>query len=229
MFTRRLLLFPNIADLGLGAESTPQVDWDAPEAGTAPPQVGPGMYTFLFKMPEVRADWFDSMEVEVVPGQPKRKFLVLQYEAQVQGDKDGVPYPAPEDGSQLPTLRYQRASFYKSDKMLISQGAELLRAVGIRITGPLTPEAVQNAVEGVEGRATFKGDVAWRAYFKDTETTVSTNPRKKTKKGPDLPWPKAADGSFELSVGNPKNPNDQKQYGRAEITRVHAGVGAASA
>lgn len=223
---------PDLSDLGLTADATPQVDWDAPESGTTPPPVTPGTFTFMFKLPKDRKNWFDAMEVQLKDAsgakrvdahqQPvKGKFLVLNFAPQIVGDKDGNPYPAPTDGTELPTLPFQRASFYKTDKMLISFGAELLRALGIRITGAMTPEAIEAAVEGVDGRALFKGEVIWRAYFKGTETTVSTSPRKRTPKGPEFPWPKDSDGTFQLTVTNPKNPNDQKQYGRAEITRVH--------
>lgn len=211
---------PRLDELNLTAEAVPQVDWDAPEGGSAPPSVGPGNYTLLFKMPEDRNNWFDKITVDVGNGVQK-EFLQINYNPQVIGNHEGQPF-TPEPGQELPTLMYQRASFFKSDKMLISSGAELLRALGERLTGDMSPQAVEQALERVDGRATFKGDVIWRAYFKSTGTTVSTSPRRKTKKGPELPWPKAADGSPELSVVNPKNPNDKKQFGRAEITRVYS-------
>lgn len=229
---------PDLQELGLTEESTPQVDWDAPESGTFPPPITPGTFTFLFKMPKERVNWFAAQEIPVkVDGKDKvdgsgqvvkGRYLVLNYAPQVIGDKDGNPYPVPTDGTELPTLMFQRANFYKTDKMLISFGGELLRALGIRITGKMTPEAVMAEVEKVDGRVTFKGEVIWRCYFEGTETTVSTSPRKKTKKGPDFPWPKDSDGTFQLQVTNPKNPNDQKKYGRAEIARVHASVNGSS-
>ena len=216
---------PSLADLNLTDEATPEVDWSAPESGSFPPAVGPGTYTLMFELPEKRDDWFDKMEVAVgkdANGQDiKKAFLVLVYNPKLVGDKDGNPYTPPE-GGELPHLGYQRASFYKHEKMLISQGAELLRALGAPISGPMTPAAIEAAVQGLDKRVTFKGEVIWRTYFKDTETTISTAPRKKTKRGPEVKWPQEADGTFSVQVSNPRNPNSQKQYGRCEINRVHA-------
>jgi len=208
---------PDLSELNLNEESTPSVDWDAPEAGSTPPAIGVGTYLFAFHMPKETKDWFDAQEVEVVKGQPKRKFLKINYEAQAIGDKDGNLFAAPEDGSELPTLKFQNASFFKTEKMLISFGGELLRALGLRITGALTPEAIKEALSTVDGRVNFTGEVKWEAYFKSDGTRFSTAPNKK--KG-DLQWPKDQEGKFTLTVENPTT--GQKAFGRAIITRVKA-------
>jgi hypothetical protein len=223
---------PDLSELNLSEEATPAVDWDAPESGSFPPQVTPGTYTLLFRMPESEANWFDKQDVGLKhdngpdKGKPvlvngeqvKKAFLVIQPEFQVIGDKDGNPY-TPEPGSELPVIRFQRFSFFKNDNMQISFGAELLRSIGIRISGAMTPQAIRDEVRKVNGQVTLKGEIAWETYFKSTETRVSTVAR--VKKG-EIKWPRSADGSFDPMVSNPKNPNDQKQYGREKVIRVHA-------
>lgn len=209
---------PNLQDLGLNEEATPQGDWDAPEAGSFPPVCFPGLYDFIFRLPEKQEDWFDVMEIQVEQGKPKQKFLVIQYEADIVGvvkpDGQVEPVPPDEAGAQ-PRLRFQRASFYKTPRMPLSMGQDLLRALNIRISGPMTPQAISDAVAQVDGRARFRGEVSWRAYFKGTETTVSTHPRKK--KG-DLPWPKDQQGQFLEMATNPST--GEKMYGQADINRV---------
>jgi len=101
--------------------------------------------------------------------------------------------------------------------MLISFGGELLRALGLRITGALTPEVIQDALSTVDGRVNFFAEIKWEAYFKSDGTRFSTQPRKK--KG-DLQWPKDQEGKFTLTVENPTT--GQKAFGRAIITRVKA-------
>src|SRR5258707_7718744 len=143
---------PDLSDLNLTEESTPPVDFDAPEAGSVAPALSVGTYLFAFHMPKDSKDWFDAQEVEVVKGQPKKKFLKINYEAQAIGDKDGNLFVAPEDGSELPTLKFQNASFFKTEKMLISFGGELLRALGLRLTGAFNPQAIKEALMTVDGR-----------------------------------------------------------------------------
>lgn len=211
---------PDLADLNLTEESVPQIDWDAPEAGSIPPAIGVGTYLFAFHMPKDTKDWFDAQEVNIAPkGQPevKKRFLKINYEAQAIGDKSGTLFAAPEDGSELPTLKFQNASFYKTEKMLINFAGELMRALGLRLTGALTPEAIKDALSTVDGRVNFYGEVKWEAYFKSDGTRFSTSPNKK--KG-DLPWPKDQEGKFMLTVENPTT--GQKAFGRAIIQRVKA-------
>jgi hypothetical protein len=213
---------PDLSELmnELTPESVPSVDWDAPEAGSVAPSVPVGTYLFTFHMPKEKKDWFDVQKVNVAEkGQPENKkpFLRINYEPQVVGDKDGTLYPAPEDGNGLPILKFQNASFYKTEKMLISFGGELLRAIGLRITGAFTPQAIEEAVTTVDGRVNFFGEVKWEAYFKSDGTRFSTSPNKK--KG-DLPWPKDQTGQYTMTVENPTT--GQKAFGRAIITRVKA-------
>lgn len=210
---------PELNELGLTEESAPQVDWDAPEAGQTPPAVYPGVYTLKFKLPENHSDWYDTQEVQMVAGNPasKRKFLIFKPEPFVllYHSMDGKEAPVPADAQtglpiQLPP---QRVSFYKSAKMNISQGAEWLRAMGARLNN-ITQE-IDGALKQLDGRAQFKGEVGWRAFFRSTETTVSTHPRKK--KG-ELPWPREADGTPSLMATNPQT--GEKAYGYPEIFRI---------
>ena len=55
-----------------------------------------------------------------------------------------------------------------------------------------------------------------RAYFKSTDTTVSTHPR--GKKSGELTWARAADENWELMATNPST--GEKLYGYAEIANV---------
>lgn len=207
----------DLQELNLSAESTPQVDWDAPEAGSAPPPIAPGTFTMLFHRPTTANERWDVQEVEVNKGQPKVKFAVVNYEVDVVGDKDGNPYSPDETTGEYVRLKKQRASFFKSDKMLISMAAELMRAMGIRLTGALTPQAADEALETVDGRGRFLGTVIWRTFFKDSQTTFSTMPNKKRH---EVQWPKEVDGSFSATVVDPST--GQKKYGYAEIRSVRA-------
>lgn len=211
---------PDLSELNLTSESTPEVDFDAPEAGSIPPSLAVGTYLFAFHMPKETKDWFDVQEVNVAPkGQQenKKKFLKVNYEPQAIGDKDGNLFASPEDGSPLPILKFQNASFFKTDKMLISFGGELMRAVGLRLTGAFNPEVIKEAFASVDGRVNFYGEVKWEAYFKSDGTRFSTAPNKK--KG-DLQWPKDQEGKYTLTVEHPTT--GQKAFGRAIITRVKA-------
>src|ERR1700722_16316110 len=126
-----------LQELGLTEDSTPQFDYDAPEAGMSPPPVYPGIYTLLFKMPDDPKDWFDKNEVNMVKDNPatKKAFLVINYHPSVMlnhATRDAEGRPVPNDATtNLPIqLGPQRASFFKSDKMMISEAGELLRAIG---------------------------------------------------------------------------------------------------
>src|ERR1700690_960915 len=104
---------PNLNELGLTEESTPAVDWDAPELGNSPPAVYPGIYTLTFKMPESHADWFESQEVQMVKGNPAtaKKFLVIKPQPAIvasHASRDAEGIPIPDDGSgpkQMPPQR----------------------------------------------------------------------------------------------------------------------------
>ena len=76
----------------LGEEAVPTVDWDAPEQGQIPPPINPGLFTFKFWAPEKAEDRFDTVQVEVVKGQPKRSFPRVLFEAEAILDAKGQPY-----------------------------------------------------------------------------------------------------------------------------------------
>lgn len=201
---------PDLDELGLTEEATPEVDWDAPEQGQMPPQLGANKtFDFIFRLEE---DPFGSIEVD------GKKFLVINYAPEVVAEADGTPV-ADANGNPV-KLRFQRASFYRSDKMraanMNSLGGELLRSLGLRVDSGsrLTPQVVEQLVREADGRASFRAEVIWRAYFDATDTTVSTRPR--ASRG-EIPWPRTADGKFELLATDPKT--GEKQYGRVEINR----------
>lgn len=220
---------PDLESLGLSEESVPQVDWDAPEAGKTPPPVYPGLWRLKFKVSDNQDEWFDAVEREVIKGKPetKRKFLELTYAPDVVADSQDRPV-ANEDGSAI-TLGPQRANTFLSPKMKIHQLGELIRSMGVRIEGSLLAKqengksVIHNTVAQLNGQATFQAEIIWRAYFKSTETTVSTHPRKKAG---ELPWPKDAQGQFEMLATNPQT--GEKAYGYAEIARVKLPASAGS-
>lgn len=204
---------------GLGDEPVPQVDWNAPEQGSIPPPVNPGLYTLRLRMSENQGDWFDTVEVEVVKGQPKKPFPRILYGAEAIVDSKGNPIPALEDGKG-PMLNGQRASLYKSEKMALSNGMELIRAMGFKLDfavgttwAQLIPSIV-NLLQQANGQATFRAEIIWRAYFKGSGTTISTSPNKK--RG-EIAWPRLSDGSFADKCQDPQT--GETAYGFAEINR----------
>lgn len=213
---------PDLSSLGLNEEAAPQVDWDAPEAGKQPPPVYPGAYTLRFRLGDNPEEWFDAVEREVIKGKPesKRKFLELTYEPEVVADSQGRPL-ANEDGSPL-KLGPQRANTFQNAKMRINQLAELIRSMGVRLEGNFLAKedngktVIENAVAQLNGNATFQAEIIWRAYFKSTDTTVSSHPR--SKKSGELLWPRNAAGELELLAKNPST--GETAYGYAEIARV---------
>jgi hypothetical protein len=151
---------PSIEELGLTPEQLEpgQVDYDAPESGSIPPQVPVGTHEFLFNGLED-----DPYSIQKVAG---KNYLQVAYRVQcLDNDKE---------------LRFQRVSTYKSEKMSNSLLGELFRALGIKVEN-LEPETVNAALLAVAGRGTFTADVVWRGYNKGTEESFSTSPN--TKRG----------------------------------------------
>lgn len=211
---------PELNSLGLNEDAAPQVDWDAPEAGRQPPPVFPGTYTLKFRMPENPDDWFDAVERATQKddkGNPvessKKKFLELTCEPEVVADVENRPL-ANDDGSPI-KLGPQRFNTFLSPKMHIHQLAELLRSMGVRIEGSIKDQILK-VCKKLDGTATFKAEIIWRAYFKSTGTTISTHPR--SKKSGELLWPRDAQGVPEMLCKNPQT--GETAYGYAEIARV---------
>lgn len=204
---------PSLEELQLSPDAVPEGDWDAPESGSFPPHLTPGTYEFIFHMPDDPSQAFELGQAKDASGNPAgAPYLVILYEVEAVAKGDGTPLQPNEATGEYPRLRFQRASFYKSEKMPISFGQDLLRALGLRVS-PFTPTAIKEALYGASGRVRFRGEVGWRAYFKGSQVTVSTRPRRK--KG-ELPWPKAADGAYELMA---VDPSGEKAYGREEVIR----------
>ena len=164
---------PSIEELGLTPEQLEpgQVDYDAPESGSIPPQVPVGTHEFLFVGLED-----DPYSIQTVQG---KNYLQVAYRARcLDNEKE---------------LRFQRVSTYKSEKMNNSILAELIRALGIRVDN-LEPQTVDEALRAIEGRKTFQAHTDWRAYNKATGESFSTTPN--IKKG-EQRVTKNGDGSFE--------------------------------
>lgn len=215
---------PDIQDIlqGLGDDPVPQMDWNAPEQGSMPPPVRPGLYEFIFRLPEDESTMFDTIEVNVAAeGQPakKVKFPQIVFEADVVADGQGNPIPQDEAGN-YPRLRFQRASCYIPPKMTTHQCGELLRSMGFMLNTPPGAgwpaflEAVKECLTAANGKRRFKGEVGWRAYFKSTETTVSTYP---SKKRGHIRWPQGANKEYLDKATNPTN--GETMYGQADIIR----------
>jgi len=167
---------PSIEELGLNPEQLEpgQVDYDAPESGSIPPQVPVGTHEFLFNGLED-----DPYSIQVVK---EKNYLQVAYRVQcLTNDKE---------------LRFQRVSTYKSEKMSNSLLGELFRALGIKVEN-LEPTTVNEALLGVAGRGTFTADVVWRGYNKGTEESFSTSPN--TKRG-EQRVPRNGDGKFDERV-----------------------------
>lgn len=212
---------PKLSELGLDEGAAPQIDWDAPEAGQQAPSVYPGTYTLRFKMPDDKDEWFDSMEAAAVKGNEssKRKWLVMRIvplvvAAHANRDAEGQAVPVDAATGAAIQLPPQRISFFKSDKMQISQGGELLRALGVRLEGSMLAQ-IEQAASQLDGKVNFMAEIGWRTYFKDSDVTVSTNPRKK--RG-EIPWPKTAEGLPELLAVNPQT--GAKAFGYPEIMKI---------
>lgn len=222
---------PDLDSLNLTEEAVPQVDWDAPEAGKTPPAVFPGLYTLRFKMPEDVSTWFDAVERMTIKDNPtsKRKFLEITYQPEVIADSEGRAIAMP-DGETI-VLGPQRASTFMNAKMRIHAIAELLRSMGVRIDGSLLAKqengkmVIENVLRELDGKATFKAELIWRAYFKSTDTTISSHPR--GKKSGELLWPRDASGNCELLCKNPST--DETSYAYVEVARVKLPTSADSA
>ena len=211
---------PDLRSLGLNEDAAPQVDWEAPPPGMNPPPVTPGSWWLRLVMPENKEDWFDGVERATqkdANGKPVpssvRKFLEVTIEPEVVADNQKRPV-ANEDGSPI-KLGPQRFNTFMSPKRRIHRLAELLRGCGVRIDGSLLGQ-IDSVMTQLNGNALFEAEIIWRAYFKSTDTTVSTHPR--GKKSGELTWPRAADGNWELMATNPST--GEKLYGYAEIANV---------
>lgn len=195
---------PNISDLNLTPEATPDVQWDAPEPGSFPPQMLPGVHEFRFALADDGG--FDVVEIGGA------KYVQVTYSATAEVEDH-------EGGKVEATLNFQRASTYQSPQMkaqgLNSMAGDLLRALGVKIEGPLTPQKLGDALNtaNAQGRH-FRAEVGWRKYCKADDISVSTHPRKK--KG-DVMWPRDAQKNPELVVACPKC--GEKGFGNAEIMR----------
>jgi hypothetical protein len=193
----------------LDAEPEVEVNYDAPESGSFPPEVYPGRYDFIFKLDAETP--FDKMTVD---GKP---YLVVNA-------THSIITPEKPEGVDV---RFQRASFYKHPKMTNSDGGELLRSLGIK-PDSLKPSDIVTALKQADGRARGTAVYGWEAYSKDTKEVISTNPRGKARKDTgkkDMAWPKGADGKYTPTVKFPES--GDAAYGRVRVVSYKLPSGSA--
>ena len=186
------------------------VDWDAPESGSMPPQAKPGTYDFLFKLEDTPFEDIDQA-IRDDKGQPTgetTKNFVVNHKAVITTVTDS-------GDSKDAEIRFCRVGFKRSEKMkkahMNARGFELLRSLGLRVD-PVTREAIEEAFRGADGRAFGKADFGWQFYCKNCDQTISTNAN--IKRG-EVAWPREADRSYALVVSCPKCGN--KGYGRLRL------------
>lgn len=179
----------------LDAEPEVEIDYEAPESGSFPPEVYPGRHAFIFKLDAETP--FDKI---VVDGKPYLNVNATH----------SIITPEKPEGVDV---RFQRASFYKHPKMGNSDGGELLRCIGVKPASN-KPSDIVLALKQADGRARGEAVYGWEAYSKDTQEVISTNARKKARKNgkTDIPWPKGADGKYEPVVRFPES--GDSAYGR---------------
>ena len=185
------------------------VDWDAPEAGQFPPRIAPGIYDFLFSLEDQNP--FDAVEIPKGSGN-----LSLQ-----MGYKAEIVDSAHVNGSAV-TLRFQRVSSYKSEKMPISAMNDLVRNLGERLSAHPEWQDYTDLFQRLSGTSRGRAEVGWRRYCKACNITVSTHPRKG-----DVKWPRDAANKPVQIVACPGC--SDKGYGREEIVRFRSPEKATSA
>jgi hypothetical protein len=186
------------------------VDWDAPEAGQFPPRLLPGIYDFVFHLEDQNP--FDAVEIPKGSGNLS---LQMGYKADIL-DQHSTNAP------QIVTLRFQRVSTFKSEKMPISAMNDLVRNLGQRLSAHPDWQDYTDLFQRLSGQARGHAEVGWRRYCKACNITVSTHPRKG-----DVKWPRDAANKPVQIVACPGC--SDKGYGREEIVRFRVAVKAVSA
>lgn len=174
-----------------------EIDYNAPEPGAFPPSVEPGTYNLLFKLADK-----DPFSFGPIPDPGGSTCLKVKL----------APEVLLETG-EAKRIAFQNISTFKTPKMPNSSVGDVLRSLDIRLA-KATVSAIREALMAASGQKSLRAQIGWEAYFKDTQTTVSTAPRKS--KG-DLPWPKNAEGKFEQMAVNPAT--GEKAYGRERVLR----------
>jgi hypothetical protein len=193
----------NIDELNLTDDVIGEVDYDAPEPGSFPPRVKPGIYDFKFELEDDEPFGTTTWEKD------GKHFFEIRHKATITVTK--------ADGTQEDvTLRFCRANFFQNPAMkdagINSSGGELLRSLGIVIKGSLSRSVLEQSLREADGRSHGRCSVGWRVKFDGSDVVVSTSPRKK--KG-EVKWPKDKDGNFLPMATDPKS--GQKAYGRENI------------
>jgi len=183
----------------LDAEPEVEIDYDAPESGSFPPQIYPGRHDFIF-----------ALDPENPFGKAQREgkdYLEVTFTAK-------VPTTDKPDGVDV---RFQRVNMYKHPSRPNHDIGELMRCLGVKAAGN-KPSDLVAALKQADGRARGAAVFGWEAYSKDTQEIISTNPQKKPRKKSgkqDMPWPKGADGKYSMTVKFPES--GDSAYGRERI------------
>jgi len=188
-----------------------EIDYEAKEQGGGEyvPRVYPGVYPFKFELEDENP--FEIREYTIKKTGEQVKDFTVNHKAVISiPDSDGI--------QQEVTIRFCQAGFHqftnKQGKKFNSQGAELLRSLGItpdEIGGTKPSRAlVEQALRAASGRRMGRCVVNWERYDKETKQTISTQGRKGQ-----LRWPKGKDGKYELEVAFP---DGDKGYGRERVT-----------
>jgi hypothetical protein len=193
----------DIDNLNLVVDESIEIDYNAPEPGSMPPRLIPGVYEFRFALEENEPFGETTWEKN------GKHFCEVRHKA--------IITHTTEDGSQEDVeLRFIRANNFVNDAMrkykMQSSIANLIRSLNIRFDGPATWSMIKDELRLADGRSYGKLVLGWRARFPGTETVVSTSAR--TKKG-EIAWPKKDNKQYELMATDPAN--GQKAYGRENV------------
>jgi|SRR5579862_1153 len=197
----------------LPEEVSGEVNWDAPESGSFPPTIYPGVYPFLFMLPESQEDQFEAVRID------NRDYLQVNFTAAIpisEVPEERFVFGKPE-GEDYVYVRFERANAYKTEKMPNHSLGELCRSLGVKVE-PFTKSMIIDTLRSADGKARGLAEFKWDAYVKSDEVTITTSPRKKPKQGKktDIPWPKDKNGKLITAA---TAPDGSQVYGRERINR----------
>ncbi len=168
-------------------DETISVDWDAQEreSGGFKPRIMPGSHNFTFHLE-------DQKDGDVTKNTPEQPFGKQTSKNSPKADfvvthKADITYVASDQTEKVATIRFIRASSFRSPNMIAkkmnSQLGKLLKALGIHAE---SMSAIKAGLQEADGRyAPGKITTGLELYCKECKTAVRTNPRKG-----DTRWPK---------------------------------------
>jgi hypothetical protein len=192
-----------IENMNIAVDDTIEIDPNAPEPGSFPPRLKPGIYDFLFKLEETEPFGVTGWEKD------GKKFVEVRHRAIITRTL--------EDGSQEDVeLRFIRATNFLNPAMrkakMQSTITNLIRSLGIKLEGQVPWSVIQDELKAADGRAYGRLALGWRARFPGTESIVSTAAR--AKRG-ETAWVKDKNGDYEPMAKDPKS--TATAYGRENV------------